>query len=284
MRALHFTAAIVLLLSCGDDGPSSDGDSSRASGGMVGSSSTSNEPTIPGSVSTTGSESGDDANADCPDVLAGDLRLDTAQSVEAARGIRHVTGSVFITGEVESLEPLGCLESIDGALSINATSLRDLGGLEALTEIGDQLWVHANPELESLGRLQSLRFAASIRMSGNGLTELGLSQLQGTREIVIGDCISDDGVDSMLQDFAGLESLLGIGTVSIHHSPELTALSGLHAFAERGGSLSILRLWVNEQLDPATISELSDAFGGVSLDVCGNAGDDPEKCFCPPPP
>ncbi len=120
--------------------------------------------------------------------------------------------------------------------------------------------------------------------SGNGLTELGLHALQATDGITIGDCLSTDGVDSMLQDFDGLESLLAIGRVSIHHSPQLTSFSGLHDFAERGGSLVSVRLWFNEQLEPEAIDAVDDAFGGLILDLCGNAGEDPKQCFCPPPP
>ena len=141
-----------------------------------------------------------------------------------------------------------------------------------------------NAELESLAGLESLRHAAFILVSGNGLTHLGLPALQGSDGITIGDCFSDDGVDSMLEDFDGLESLLAVGSVSIHHSPQLTSLSGLQDFAQRGGSLPTLRLWFNERLEAETIDALNDAFGGLVLDVCGNEGDSPRECSCPPPP
>ena len=205
--------------------------------------------------------------------------------MEAASLLREVSGNVIITGDIASLASLGCLETIEGALSIRDTQgLRDLAGLHAVTDIGGQLSIHGNPELESLAGLSNLRYASWIHLSGNGITHLGLDRLQATNSIAIGDCLPEGTGEPLLEDFDGLESLLALSSVAVYSSPRLTGFSGLQAFAQRGGSLNILKLWFNEQLDPEAISEVTEAFKGVSVDTCGNGGDNQDECFCPPPP
>ncbi len=236
------------------------------------------------SSTTQASSDTSGASSPCPEVLEGDLILETQEDVEAASLLREVNGNVTITGDITNLESLGCLETIQGYLSIRDTQgLLDLAGLHAVTDIGGQLGVYDNPELETLAGLSTLRYASWIHLSGNGITHLGLDRLQATNVITIGDCLPESTGEPLLEDFDGLESLLALGAVEIFGSPRLAGFSGLQAFAQRGGSLNRLKLWFNEQLEPETITEVTEAFGEVSVDVCGNGGGSQDECFCPSP-
>ena len=296
MRARpHLVVALAAAFGCGGEGrPGASGDGSGdGSSGVAppldasGSSSTSSESSTregtDGSASASSTDSG--GATPCSEVVEGDLELDAQADLEAVRSVREIEGTLAITGSVVDLEALGCLESIRGSLQIHDTAgLGDLSGLEGLTHVGGQLWVARNPDLASLDGLSSLRFASWINLSHNGITHLGLPALQATDSITIGDCLPEDEGEPLLEDLDGLDALLALTTVSVHHAPNLAALSGLQAFAERGGSVAIVKLWFNEQLDPATIDALTDADPGISLDACGNAGQSTERCWCPPPP
>jgi hypothetical protein len=225
----------------------------------------------------------------CSEVHPEHLLLQAQADIEALSHLREVRGNLTITGGVTSLQGLGCLETVRGSLLIEQTQgLQDLTGLDRLADIGGQLVVTRNPNLQSLEGLSSLRFVSVIRLVRNGLTTLGLSHLQAAKTIVIGECALEGDPRSpagepLLEDFDGLESLLALQSVEVYDSPMLASLSGLEAFAERGGSLGSLQLWLNETLDAAAVAAVTDAFDGVHVDVCGNEDENADNCFCPPP-
>lgn len=238
--------------------------------------------------STSSSVSTDDGSGEpspCTESHVGDLVLATQADVEAQGFLREVQGTLTITGAVTSLDPLGCLETIRGHLYVQEThGLQDLIGLGRLAEIGGQLHATQNPGLQSLAGLTSLRFIQVLRLSQNGLTSLELSDLQAAGEIVIGGwCGAGGEGEPLLEDFDSLDSLLAISRVTIYDSPSLTGLSGIEAFAERGGSMSGLELWFNEQLAPGLIAEVANTFAQhVYVDACENGGETDNPCSCKP--
>ncbi len=295
MRVCLFVV-LCLALGCGGEG----------SGAGAGAGATESAATATGSAATaTGSDSsgavlpvessssgplGESSGepSPCTEVHAGDLVLEGQADNEALSRLREVQGNVTITGDVTCLEGLGCLETIRGSLLIQRTQgLHSLAGLDRLAEIGDVLWVTNNADLESLEGLTALRFVAVIRLGGNRITSLGLSQLQAVDTIAIGDCFYDGTHatgEPLLEDFDGLQSLLAVVHVQIYDAPMLRSLSGLEAFAERGGALGLLTLWRNAELDPAAVADVVDASVGLNVDACGNQGEPTDACSCGPPP
>ncbi|MGH1345328.1 MAG: hypothetical protein ACRBN8_27445 [Nannocystales bacterium] len=292
---LELVVSTIFALGCnpGRSGQSNSGgmgDSgsmeSMAATGLVGATEGSGmvpEASTQGASEETGGES-----SVCTEVHIGDLVLSTQDDVEASARLREVQGSLTISGNVASLAALGCLETIAGGLTVDETrGLRNLEGLGQLADVGGWLTATSNPDLESLEGLSSLRFVSWIYLGRNGLTHLGLSDLQAAEGIVVGGCSLDGARDSgepLLVDFDGLDALLALGVVAIYESPMLMRLSGLEAFAQRGGQILSLSLWFNEQFDLGSVTDATDLFEGTHIDACGNEGQSTERCFCPPPP
>ena len=239
------------------------------------------------STRPSGSESSDDP---CVDVVEGALVLSDQEGVDAARFVRAIEGDLTIEGPVTSLEPLQCLRRIGGALRIVGTELVDLSGLAALDEIGRDLRVMGNEELESLAGLESLRFVSVIYLERNRLRSLGLTQLHGLGHLEIGTCAAGQGDAGLgepeLATLDTLDSLFALESVTVWSSPSLASLAGLTDFANRGGRGVRLSFRWLAALDAAEVDSVASALESPSVETCGLAGEDPEECICPmgPPP
>ena len=84
----------------------------------------------------THAESGDDEGIDptgCATLVHdGDFEASSDAELEALRGVTHVTGHLYISEGVTSLEPASCVQGVGTMLAISDTkSLTSLHGLEA---------------------------------------------------------------------------------------------------------------------------------------------------------
>ncbi len=83
--------------------------------------------------------------------LTGDVTLETQAELSALICATSVQGTLILgggdaTGDIADLEPLHNLQSIGGDLVISQHSqLVSLAGLSALSSVGNDLWVEANP-------------------------------------------------------------------------------------------------------------------------------------------
>lgn len=102
------------------------------------------------------------------DTLAGDLLLGAQTNVDALSGVEVIGGHLGIGGNgVESLAALGALARVEGDLSLEASALSSLDGLEQLTYIGGSLRLTGNGALTSLQALGALRSVGAIVITDN---------------------------------------------------------------------------------------------------------------------
>ncbi|MBL4689215.1 MAG: hypothetical protein JKY37_31775 [Nannocystaceae bacterium] len=282
-RRPYFPLALALIAACGDDhsaSQASDGTGSASDGSTGANSASESGPEADSTES--GFESSTTADALCAEIYEGTLVLEGQAAVDAMGQLGEVTETLTISGEVTNLSALGCLRTVRGELRVTDTSgLQGLSGLSVLSELGS-LRVTDNPDLVSLEGLDALRFVPRIALHGNGLTTLGLSQLQAANNLTIGECsVQAPRGEPLLTDLDGLESLLAIGNVSVYGTPRLTNVSGLRSFAERNGVLPSMLFWFNAALESELVIGLADELGAYSASTCGNLGEDPRRCACP---
>ena len=223
----------------------------------------------------------------CTDVHEGSLTLDGQTEVDSSLALREVTGSLVITGDVQSLASLSCLSRVGADLRIQGTAdLADLTGLFSLSYVGRRLDISHNENLESLDGLDALGFVPYISIQGNALRSLKLDELQAVEQLQIGDCCSRGAGEPELEDLSGLGSLISVDLVDVCDLPKLVELSGLQAFADRGGSVIGLDFRRNTSLDPGLVEAVGLDLEASSVMTCGNLGQDPERvsCLCGPPP
>jgi hypothetical protein len=123
----------------------------------------------------------------------------TQAELEALAGIRHITGNLGIQAlfeDVPNLQPLRCLEDVDGTLDVTATMLTSLRGLEQLAHAG-AITLAFNANLQSLAGLDHL------------------ARVDGTMNV-------DTNID--FRTMSGLPSLQEVGSLVVHNNPALTSL------------------------------------------------------------
>lgn len=222
-------------------------------------------------------------------VIEGDVSATTLAEVMALTGIREVHGALQLyqlAPEVVAALPaaLGCLERIEGELELvylpgpfsltslarlghvegiritGCDGLRDLTGLEFLTEVSGDLWLDENYGLASLEALRKVtHVAGTVTVGANAITSLhdldNLAAVEGTLYIRSGQSMLDlDGLSSLvriggnlivagnggLTRFTGLENLQSVGgDVAITTNSKLQDLSGLGALSTVGGGFGI---------------------------------------------
>lgn len=169
--------AHALLLGCVGCGP--DVSSPGGSGGQSGSSSTSGE--------TSGSTTG--APLDCTEVVAENLVVDDDTDRAWLATVREVHGDLTIhrLGNTAQLSELGCLERIEGKLSLRENpDLVDLRGLSRLAEV-DAIDIVDNTSLETLAGLDSLERTGFVQIIGNpALQRLELTSLTEVSDLHLG--------------------------------------------------------------------------------------------------
>lgn len=88
----------------------------------------------------------------------------------------RIEGQLYIEGEDTTLEPMGCLQEVDGVLGIGQTGLSDLSGFGMLDFVGE-LGVVQNAQLTTLGMPSLGTVGAMFIYENNALTSLGLPAL-----------------------------------------------------------------------------------------------------------
>lgn len=96
-------------------------------------------------------------------ILAGDLRATTQDDLNQYTGVKRVTGSIILKGDIslQSLEPLSSLDVIEGDLVLEwMYNLPSVDGLSALRTIGGKLSItHSNiasVNLDALGTVEHI--------------------------------------------------------------------------------------------------------------------------------
>ncbi|MEI6143028.1 MAG: T9SS type A sorting domain-containing protein [Mariniphaga sp.] len=90
-------------------------------------------------------------------LINNDITISTQEEVDKYANNPIIGGNITITGkDVQSLESWNGLRLIKGSLRIEDTSLKDLSGLENLTEIDGNILITNNKFLETLGALDKL--------------------------------------------------------------------------------------------------------------------------------
>ncbi|MBU1638306.1 hypothetical protein KKC97_11630 [bacterium] len=154
----------------------------------------------------------------------GDLEINTLSQAEDHYGYTSVTGSLSISGDVNDLESLSCLEEIGGDLRIDGTSsLRNLHGLNAIIAI------HGNLEIGSPDDTYG-------RCTGNELLT-SISGLERVDRVGGSLIVCRNGV---LRDLVGLEDLHFVGEhLNVCDNDSLINLDGLDSLTSIGGYLHI---------------------------------------------
>jgi hypothetical protein len=162
---------------------------------------------------------------------------DAARDIEAFGCVEETTGSLTISatnlGELRGLERLRSIGRdliIGGAnASSGNTELVSLAGLTGLESIGGRLEVANNPRLDSLGGLEGLRsVGGDVRINSQPASLAGL----GGPLTVAGDFLL---TSVPLENFTAVEAGVSIqGWLYVHSSPNLTTLDGLDRWAFSG--------------------------------------------------
>jgi len=172
---------------------------------------------------------------------------------------------------------------ITGSLIIQQTNRNQLNPLSNLTEVGGNLIIAVNNQLETLAGLDQLETVEGmLELSGNqvltSLEALGqLTFVGGALYIDSSEQLTDlDGLDN-LQSIGTLEPISGAATLSIIHMDNLTHLDGLAAVNSVNGDVTIS---YNGALCSANVNEFVAACGltgsATTTDndgACPNDGD-----------
>ena len=235
----------------------------------------------------------------CAGVVAGDVRVSSDGELADLEGVGHVEGELRISGDVESLEALACLERVDGRLVIERTMLRDLSGLESLVE-AESLVLMENRQLAStrgigvqdlageIDELSGFSGSLSLIRGNHELSELRFDALREMGSMSIGGCgmpPGGDGNDLLEElDEAAFPVLESAVTLSVGSNHGLRTVDGMvSSFGGESPFMSV-NFSDNRSLDGARLQELWVEAGLTGrLLTCGN-GEGEDACECPPPP
>jgi hypothetical protein len=226
-----------------------------------------------------------DPHCDPAHVVRGSVWARTDEELEALRWYNVVEGDLWITdlevdesleAYVTSLSSLGCLTRVDGALSLEASRLASLAGLEnlvtvggdlrfvpylgddaayfnfartnlegveKLTSVGGNLEVSGQVLLTTLDGLDSLeRIDGGLRLSGNPALAnidalLGVTALGG--DLTVGPDFGDlHTLNDALTNLDGLANLTSLGgNVEIVGNPELASIAALRGLTAIPGNV-----------------------------------------------
>ena len=182
----------------------------------------------------------DPASPSVPRVIAGDLDISNALSLDAYENLEVVGGTLTIVGN---------------------TRLQDLDGLDRLRAVG-HLVIQENLALTSIDGLSGLRHAKSVTIARNPRLESlrGLEALQKLDRLVV----TENGIFCT----TGIGGLAEVGELVVAKNPRLLSLRGLSRL-ESAESLAIVE---NPRVSAQTgfFSKLSRVTG--KLEITRNAG------------
>ena len=218
----------------------------------------------------------------CDDELVwdDDFIASEAEDLEALSAYRQVAGDLTLTGTLQRVTELGCLEQVDGFLYLSQGELVDLRGLGNLSELGS-LYVSQMPNLTSFEGLEGVRTLDSLTVQLSGVESFqGLSGLETVRGRVhfhesqfqtmsglgtvrtIGGGLTVNGFMTplALEGLGGLESIGG--NLDVQQNAGLTSMSGLAQLQSVGGELRVVN---NVSLTQLQLPELVSLGGTLSI-------------------
>lgn len=190
--------------------------------------------------------------------------------------LRHVTGDLIIEADPwsDDLSGFKSLETIGQDLQIGfywtsggSDSIRNLDGLSNLRDVGGNINVFGNRNLQDVDGLCNLDHAAGISFSDNpALTNVdGLERIGFVENNLTFSSVSDGVGLPALQNVNGLRSLTSVGG-NLHFGqwPEiyftsLEDLSGLRNLTEIGGTFYLIGLSALQDLDGLTALQSIEA-------------------------
>jgi hypothetical protein len=183
--------------------------------------------------------------------------------------LEHVTGGLFINGQVKRLDGLLSLTSVGGSLEVVGNQLlTQMNGLAALGEVGGDVVITNNGALTSLAGLEGLTtVGGALSMEDNG----ALTSLNGLKNLTILNNLSIIH-NIALASLDGLEALTAVGgDLSITGNAALADVTGLSALTTVGQRLYIVNNQSLCQADAARVAaQLSPA--PLSTSVTDNLG------------
>jgi hypothetical protein len=184
---------------------------------------------------TVGSEAGAGGTPPLPDCQPGSsttgvFEITSTDDLGALRGIERLDGSLSVTGSVDDLSSLSCLQSVSGRLRVGRTGLHDLAGLEQLTIIGEGLTLDNNAALVSIAALGGLTAVAGDVLV---IDDASLSSLEGLEWMTHAAAAVRIERNDALASLEALSNLAQVdGELAIASNPSLTSLTGLEQLRE----------------------------------------------------
>jgi hypothetical protein len=165
--------------------------------------------------------------ADCP---RGDFFLRSQGQVDSFALKYNTCDSVvgrlyLIDSTITDISKLTFIKYITGDLSINGCRIKNIDGLSQLKEIGGNLGVFSNKELENINGFSNL-----IKVKGFGISvnnNLKLASLRGLQNIVGFSNAFSIQDNRLLIDLQGLPNLSTLNSLTINQNNGLKSLSGL---------------------------------------------------------
>jgi len=218
----------------------------------------------------------------CDDELVwdDDFIASDPEDLEALAAYRRVAGDLTLTGTLQRVAELGCLERVDGFLYLSQGELLDLRGLGNLSELGS-LYVSQMPNLTSFEGLEAVQTLDSLTVQLSGVESfqglLGLETVRGRVHFhesqfqtmsglgtlrTIGGGLTVNGFMTplSLEGLAGLESIGG--NLDVQQNAGLTSMSGLTQLQSVGGELRVVN---NAALTQLELPELASLGGTLSI-------------------
>jgi hypothetical protein len=170
------------------------------------------------------------------------------------KGVYKGTYAIKTTGD---LNELSGYMAVTGDLIIKNTALRNLEGLECLSEIGGELVMENNSLLENIDGLSNLTSVASTEISYNPV----LMNLDGFRKLASVEEYLFITSNDLLTNVNGLAAITSVDNLFINNNDTLVDLSGLSSLTSVNEQLVIIG---NDELNDLNLDGLKTV-GGLSL-------------------
>jgi hypothetical protein len=143
------------------------------------------------------------------------------KAISCSEGVYKGTYAMKTTGD---LNELSGYMAVTGDLIIKNTALRNLEGLECLSEIGGDLVMENNSLLENIDGLSNLTSVASIEISYNPV----LMNLDGFRNLASVEEYLFITCNDALTNVNGLSAITSVDNLFVNNNDALTSLKGLN--------------------------------------------------------
>ena len=186
-------------------------------------------------------------------------------------GCTCIEGGVTIRSDIENLNGLNVLTSINGRLEILSDALINLQGLNNLSHIG-HLGISDCEILENLSGLENLDSISGSMYIGidsyYSVYNAKLENLSGLDNLKYIGGVLDIKFNKSLIDLTGVENLLEVGSrISIYGNSNLRSLTGLDNLISAGGILIGMPYWGNPKMKKlGGLTKLESITGSFLLD------------------